>query len=35
MTLPDSECDVYAALITGEVRKYGNILFKKGVTPSP
>ena len=24
----------YAALITGEVRKYGNILLKKGVTPS-
>jgi L-fucose mutarotase len=26
---------VYAALITGENRKYGNILLKKGVTPSP
>jgi len=25
---------VYAVLITGEVRKYGNILLKKGVTPS-
>ena len=25
---------VYAVLMTGEVRKYGNILLKKGVTPS-
>jgi L-fucose mutarotase len=24
----------YAAVITGEARKYGNILLKKGVTPS-
>jgi L-fucose mutarotase len=26
---------VYAVLMTGEIRKYGNILLKKGVTPSP
>ena len=25
---------VYAVLMTGETRKYGNILLKKGVTPS-
>ena len=25
----------YAVLMTGELRKYGNILLKKGVTPSP
>lgn len=25
---------VYAVLMTGEARKYGNILLKKGVTPS-
>jgi L-fucose mutarotase len=25
----------YAVLMTGEIRKYGNILLKKGVTPSP
>lgn len=25
---------VYAVVMTGEVRKYGNILLKKGVTPS-
>jgi len=25
---------VYAVLMTGEIRKYGNILLKKGVTPS-
>jgi L-fucose mutarotase len=27
--------NVYATLITGEARKYGNILLKKGVTPVP
>jgi L-fucose mutarotase len=26
--------EVYAVLLTGETRKYGNILLKKGVTPS-
>ena len=26
---------VYAVLMTGEARKYGNILLKKGVTPTP
>jgi L-fucose mutarotase len=25
----------FAVVITGETRKYGNILLKKGVTPSP
>src|SRR5471032_544773 len=30
----DRARQVYAALITGEARKYGNILLKKGVTPS-
>ncbi len=30
----DRARNAYAALITGEVRKYGNILLKKGVTPS-
>ena len=25
---------VYAVLMTGELRKYGNILLKKGVTPT-
>lgn len=25
---------VYAVVMTGEIRKYGNILIKKGVTPS-
>jgi L-fucose mutarotase len=29
----DRARSAYAALITGEVRKYGNILLKKGVTP--
>ncbi len=29
----DRAKSAYAALITGEVRKYGNILLKKGVTP--
>jgi L-fucose mutarotase len=31
----DRAKDDYAAVITGEVRKYGNILLKKGVTPPP
>lgn len=26
--------NVYAVLMTGELRKYGNILLKKGVTPT-
>lgn len=26
--------EVYAVLMTGEARKYGNILIKKGVTPT-
>jgi L-fucose mutarotase len=30
----DRARQVYAGLMTGEVRKYGNILLKKGVTPS-
>jgi L-fucose mutarotase len=30
----DRAREVYAVLITGEARKYGNILLKKGVTPS-
>ena len=30
----DRAKNVYAALITGEARKYGNILLKKGVTPT-
>jgi L-fucose mutarotase len=29
----DRATKAYAAVITGEVRKYGNILLKKGVTP--
>ena len=31
----DRAKNAYAAVITGEVRKYGNILLKKGVTSSP
>ena len=31
----DRARQVYAVLMTGEVRKYGNILLKKGVTPTP
>jgi L-fucose mutarotase len=30
----DRARNVYAVVMTGEVRKYGNILLKKGVTPS-
>ena len=30
----DRAREVYAVLMTGEARKYGNILLKKGVTPS-
>lgn len=30
----DRAKNVYAVLMTGEARKYGNILLKKGVTPS-
>ena len=30
----DRAREVYAVVMTGEVRKYGNILLKKGVTPS-
>jgi len=26
---------VFAVVMTGEVRKYGNLLLKKGVTPVP
>jgi L-fucose mutarotase len=31
----DRAKNTYAVVITGEARKYGNILLKKGVTPSP
>jgi L-fucose mutarotase len=30
----DRAKEAYAVLMTGEARKYGNILLKKGVTPS-
>jgi L-fucose mutarotase len=30
----DRAKNVYAVLMTGEARKYGNILLKKGVTPT-
>jgi L-fucose mutarotase len=30
----DRAREVYVVLMTGEARKYGNILLKKGVTPS-
>ena len=28
-------CTVFAVVMTGELRKYGNLLLKKGVTPVP
>ena len=31
----DRAKNAYATVITGEVRRYGNILLKKGFTPSP
>jgi L-fucose mutarotase len=31
----DRTNSVFAIVMTGETRKYGNILLKKGVTPSP
>ena len=32
-TFYDRARQAYAVVMTGEVRKYGNVLLKKGVTP--